>query len=319
MKKLKKYWIYTLVGMIVASFYPIYMGASVVFHMITKGTVPGESFPKYIIPYTPISIALIIAVLLMPFLFQYVKKFVLSVISGISLVVFFVTEFLLESKVIVTTSMATTLESWQMYMCYVPPGHFETREWKAVDILMGEYSPTFKLHFYLISVVLIIAILNCLYGFAQMIFSGNHSRKKALVVQSVCTVLFLGLCIFACFTAFFRDGELTVSPLSAILMGLFFVVMGVTAGAYAGSFLIGKRKTVSVLIPSVIASFVTLLMYIGEMFLLSFHLYRFGSGFLFEGLPGIVLAPVDILIILLSGGITAFICCLLNKKSKEEM
>jgi len=60
-----------------------------------------------------------------------------------------------------------------------------------------------------------------------------------------------------------------VSAVSAILMSLFFVVFGLTSGVYAGSFLVGKKKTLAVLLPSIVASAVTIVMYIGEMVLLS--------------------------------------------------
>lgn len=133
-------------------------------------------------------------------------------------------------------------------------------------------------------------------------------------MQSVCSALFLGLCILACFTAFYRNGEITVPAVSAVLMSLFFVVFGVTAGVYAGSFLLGKKSRLSIVFPAVIASFITLLMYIGEMCLLSGNLYRFGTGFLFAGIPGIVFAPIDLFIMILSGCITAVIGYLLNKK-----
>ena len=56
----------------------------------------------------------------------------------------------------------------------------------------------------------------------------------------------------------------------------------------------------------------TFLMYIGEMILLNGHLYSLGSGLLFDGLPGIVFAPIDLLVILLSGCITALVFALLN-------
>lgn len=48
------------------------------------------------------------------------------------------------------------------------------------------------------------------------------------------------------------------------------------------------------------------------MFLLSGNLYRLGTGILFESIPGIVLAPMDILIILLSGGINLLVLSLLS-------
>ena len=87
-------------------------------------------------------------------------------------------------------------------------------------------------------------------------------------------------------------------------------------GVFTGSFLLGKRKLLSLVIPSVSATVMTLLMYIGEMILLNWHLYSFGEGFFFEGIKGIILAPVDILIILASGCITALIFWLLNSKSE---
>lgn len=312
MKKFTKYWIFTLIGVLLLSFYPIYMGVSVVSSMITEGTVFKENYPKYIIPYTPIAISVIAAVILMPLLFKLAKKFAVLIASVLSLGVFFAAEFLLESKVIVIAGVNTTLESWQMYMCV----SYTAKMWRAVDILIGDYSPTFKLHFYLISVVLIITIINCLYGFAKMLRTGNRSRCKALVVQSVCTTVFLALCILACFTAFFRDGEITVSALSAFLMSLFFVVLGVTAGVYVASFLIGRKRHLSIIIPSAVSSLVALAMYVGEMFLLSGNLYRFGEGFLFDEISGIVLAPIDILVIILSGIISLGICYLINPKKK---
>ncbi len=317
MTRFKKFYFFSVIGVLIASFYPLFMGVKVIGDMVRDGTVLAENYPKYIIHSTPISLAVIIAVLLLPVLMRYAKKFALAVATVISLVVFFVSELLLENMVIVTDTVKTTLESWQMFMCYVPPENFETRTWRAVDVLIGDYSPAFKIHFYAISVVLIFALVNCLYGFAQIIITNNKSRLKALVIQSVFTALFLGLCIFACFTAFFRDGEITVSAISAVLMSLFFVVFGVTAGVYVGSFLIEKKKTLSVLLPSIVASGVTIIMYIGEMVLLSGHLYRFGSGFLFDGLAGIVLAPIDILIIIASGCINAAICYTFSKSRKR--
>ena len=315
MTKFRQYWMFALAGTFIVSIYPLYMGFRVVYDMITQGTVFQEDYPKYIIPYTPISLAVIAAVILMPVFFRYAKKAALLSASAVSLGVFFCSELLLESKVIVTSEVTSTLESWQMYMCiaFLPSEAYGERTQRAVDILIGEYSPTFKLHFYFISVVLIISILNCLYGFAQVIRDKRHTRLKALIVQSVCSLLFLGLCILACFTAFFRNGEITVSAVSAILMSLFFVLFGVTAGVYAGSFLIGKKKGLSIVLPTIISSLVTLLMYIAEMCLLSGRLYRFEVGFLFDGIPGIVLAPIDIFIIAMAGCITAVITHILNK------
>lgn len=318
-KSFKRYYLCSLVGVLIASFYPIWMGIKVVSDMIRHGTVYAEDYPKYIIPYTPIALAVIIGVALMPILAEKLEKLALAAGTGVSLIVFFASELMLESMVTVTrtvTGIVSSLEGWQMYMCYIPPDMFEERTWTEVDVLMGEYSPAFKLHFYVISVVLIISILNCFYGFAKMILTGDTSRKKQLILQSVASAAFLGMCIWACFTAFYRNGDITVSPISAVLMCVFFLLFGVTVGIYVVSFTLGKKKLYSILIPSLSAAAVTLVMYIGEMALLSGNLYRFGEGFLLEGMGGIVLAPVDIAVILLAGTITAIIAS--STSSKEN-
>lgn len=319
-KSFNRYYLFSCLGMLIASYYPLSMGVRVISDMITNGAVLKENYPKYIIPYTPISVAIIVGVLLMPLLIRFFKRFAFVSGASIAIGIFFALEFLFEQKVVVSTAETVTkLEDWQMFMCYVPPeGWGETvttyKTQTAVDILIGDYNPAFKLHFYIISVVLIITILNCLYGFGQMIKSGDKKRCKSLVLQSICSAIFFGLCILACFTAFWRDGSIKVSLLSAALMTIFFVLLGIAAGVFAGSFLLGKRKLVSVWIPAAIASVMTLMMYVGEMILLNGHLYSLGSGFIFSGLPGIVFAPIDFLVILSSGCITALIFTLLNKE-----
>jgi len=104
--------------------------------------------------------------------------YALATATLISLLVFFVSELLLENMVIITDNVTTTLESWQMF------------------VLIGDYSPAFKIHFYAISVVLIITLVNCFYGFAKIIVTKDKRRLKALIFQALLTVLFLGLCIF---------------------------------------------------------------------------------------------------------------------------
>ena len=317
-KTFRKYYLFSLLGVLLASCYPIYMGISVIVDMIRYGTVYAENYPKYIIPYTPIALALLVCVALIPVALKYFEKYALLFGTVISTVLFFVFEFILERAVTVTrtvTGIFSTLEDWQMFMCYVPPNSFEERTWTEVDVLMGEYSPAFKLHFYIISIVLIISVLNCFYGFAKMIHTGDKSRRKSLVIQSVASGAFLGMCIWACFTAFYRNGDIQVSALSAVLMSVFFVLFGVTVGIYIESFTLNKKPLLSVWLPSVSAAVVTLVMYIGEMILLSGHLYRFGDGFFFAGIPGIVLAPVDIVVILGSGVMTAIIASFVRNKN----
>ena len=323
--KFTRFWLCSLAAVLAASFYPLLMGVRVVSDMLRDGTVLKENYPKYIIPYTPIAVAVILGVLLLPLLVRLLKRFAVLGSSVLSVGAFFGLELLFERKVVVTSTEAVaTLADWQMFLCrYVPPEEYagETvitvRTETAADLLIGEYNPAFKLHFYLISVVLILAILNCVYGFAQMIRTGDRRRKKALILQSVSAALFLGLCILACFTAFWRDGSILVSQLSAFLMSVFFILLGVTVGLFFGSLLLDRSRAVGLWLPAAASAATTLVMYIGEMILLHGHLYRFGTGFFFDGLPAIVLAPVDILVIL-AAGLIAFLLMLFARRNGAQ-
>lgn len=319
-KTFTRYWIISVLSVFIASFYPLYMGIRVVTDMIRDGEVMAENYPKYVIPYTPISLAIIIGVLILPLAFKLCKRFALPAASLFSLAVFFTSELLLESQVMVATvkyvGLKTDLESWQMYICAFVPEYWDTE--KEISMLIGDYSPAFKLHFYFISIVLILAFLGCFYGFGKMILGKDKSKLKNLIMQSVLTLMFLGMCIWACFTAFYRTGELNISSLSAALMSVFFVLFGMTVGIYLNTLLQGKNICLSLVMPSVLASAVTLIMYIAEMILLSGHVYRFGFGFLFRGIPFIVLAPFDIFIILLSGALTFLTVTLLRRFTVKQ-
>lgn len=314
-KRFTRYWLLLTAGVLIACAYPLYMGAHVVALTARMGYVPLEEYPKYVIPYTPIALSLIAGALTLP-LFMKLRKAGFPLALLFVLCVFYAAERLMETKILVRGQTLVILESWQMSLCYVPPEYYETRTWEAVDVLLGGYSPAFKLHFYLISAIIISGMLNCFHGFGRMALTGDTSRKKALILQAGASLAFLGMCIWACFTAFYRTGELIVSPLSAVLMAVFFVLLGVTIGVFVGSLTLRRGKAMRILLPACVASLVTVAMYIGETILLSGQLYRFGEGFFFRGLGKLVLAPADVLIVIASGAVTALLLTAVGGRKK---
>lgn len=64
-------------------------------------------------------------------------------------------------------------------------------------------------------------------------------------------------------------GELYISTISAVLMGIFFVVFGVTMGIYTGSLLLKRKRGIDIWVPALVATGITAIMYIGELILLS--------------------------------------------------
>lgn len=314
-KTLRRCWLICLLIVLALSVYPLMMGLKILHGVLFFGGVSAADYPKYVIPYTPISLAVLMGVLVMPWFIRRMRRPVLAG-SLLALAVFFASELLLEN-VMVRGWVTTRLESWQMFMCYQPITRAVdmTHAMRVpaalteVELLMGEYTPLFKLHFYMISIVLILGTLHCLYGFARAAYTGDWNRLRLLIAHAAVTGAFLALCVLACFTAFFRDGSLLVSPLSAGLMAVFFILLGVTAGLILGNVVQGRKLAWAACASSV----VTLLMYLGELVLLNGHLYRFGQGFFFDGMGALVLAPADVLIILLSGGLCGALLRALQK------
>jgi hypothetical protein len=398
MKKSFLTYLVSLGAVLLASIYPIYMGVIMLTAYLRDGGINAADYPKYIIPYTPISIALIFCVALMPLAFKYCKKYVLPVLSILAILLFLGTEMTFEKVTVfsgtteviqtesgnggddsalyyfrvvvkkengqtetrtVTLNKAETdqtIETWQWFMCAALPDNYA--EWsqirlatesitdgEVIDIqkiskeqatgeqlleeqppeyklfknaLITEYSPVFKLHFYIISIIIVLAVLGVAYGFYKMSRDLQYKKKKPLVVQFASVIVLVGLCIFACFTAFFRTGEIVISPISAVLMTVFFLVFGITAGVYTGTWFYGKRNLFSIIIPAFIAALTTVVMYIGEMVMMNWNLYRFGEGLLFDPIGACPLAPVDFAIIVASGVITYFILLLIKSRRTLE-
>jgi len=293
---------------LLASVYPIYMGFIVVYSHIRYGGINFADYPSYIIPYTPVCIAVMLCVALLPLIYRYCKRFALLVVSGLGAATFLISELIFEKIVVfVERDMSVPVEGWQWYMCILTP----TNQIRAGEIsydvtktLGLQYSPLFKIHFYAIALLIVITVIGVAYGFYKMSRTQDFTKRKPLIAQLICVAGFIGLCILACFTAFFRTGDINVSPISAVLMTVFFLLFGITSGVYAGTWLYGRRKLFSVIIPSLIAVVMAIVMYIGEMVMLDWQLFRFGTGFLFSGLGFIPLSIFDLLTILLSGAVT---------------
>lgn len=308
----RKFYLYSIIGIIMASAYPIYMSIVTLAGYLQNGSVNAADYQKYIIPYAPICIALIISAALMPLIFKLFRQFTLPAVSLIGTVLFFISEFGLEQLKIIEGSAEMPLQSWQLGLCVATP---EVLRSIGKPIYAAD-NPAFKVHFYVIAVVIILAVLNVIYGFSKIFRDKSFSKKPPLIAQAVCVAVFIALCILACFTAFYRNGTLNISPLSAVLMSVFFTVFGITVGVYFGSIFYGRSNLLSKILPAVTASLTTIIMYIGELVLMGGVLFKYGSGFLFEPFGIVPFAVIDLIIILFSGIITYTIMSFLNSNQK---
>lgn len=313
--KYPTFYVTALFIIIAASVYPIYMGVSVFRQYLANGFVETANYPKYIIPYTPMCIAIIICTLLLPLLYKLFKRYSILLLSALGIALFIAGELFFEQIKVLEGYITVPLESWQLSLCIATPEVLMA----IGEPIYAENNPAFKVHFYIIAIVIILIVVGILYGFTRMLKENLCEKKNPLIMQTISVIIFIALCILACFTAFFRNGTLYISPLSAFLTGLFFVVFGIAFGLYIAGYLFGKKKLLSVIVPAIISSLTTLIMYVGELMLMDGELFIFGKGFFFNALfkaPAFSLC--DITIILLSGIITAALTCLLNFVSTKR-
>ena len=314
----KSYYFLSLGLILLMSFYPLMIGAKVLTAYVRNGYVNALEYPKYVIPYTPISIALILSVAILPIVVKLCKKLALTVVSFFGAGVFLISEVLFERITVFSLKDGIAdVGSWQTTLCVVTPEVMKTLEYKETigKALSERYSPVFKVHFYLIALLIVITVTGIVYGFRKMVSDNKFDKKKPLIMQTIAVSVFIGLCILACFTSFYRTGELNISMLSSWLMSVFFIVFGLSAGLYAGGILYFKKPLASQVIPVIISSIATFVMYIGELVLMGGVLYKFGDGYIFNPIGSCPFAPIDILVIILSGVITYVVLYLVRQRN----
>jgi hypothetical protein len=300
------------------SVYPLIMGAGVLAEYLLYGNVDVNSYPKYLIPYAPIAVALVLSAALLPVAARYFKKAALPIISMLGIGVFLLCEIGMERVVLFDGDrlVETNVGAYQAFMCYVTPEAMRAMVYsRTIGAMLAErYNPAFKIHFYLISILIVLSVIGVAYGFAKMIRDGDFMKKRPLIVQAIAVAAFIGLCALACLTAFYRTGALFISTVSSLLMSQFFIAFGLVAGVYAGSLLYFAKPMLSRMVPALIAVVATALMYACELILMGGVVFRFGRGFLFDPIYNCPLAIVDFIVIALAGLITYFILYLMRYK-----
>lgn len=301
--------------LLLGSVYPIMMGISVIRGLLAFGAVMAEDYPKYVIPYTPICVSLLLTAALIP-LADKLKKYGFAISVLCSVAVFFALELAMEHIMVFSPLSpvrgTVSIGSWQMYLCVATPEVPVSR----ITALVGEYSPAFKIHFYLISILMILAVWSTVWGFYRLRPESTHRKRNLLWVQLGAACVFVGLCVLACFTAFFREGTLRVSAISALLMTLFFLIFGMLSGIFLCVLLSDKRRKFVLTLSSTVSAVMTTVMYISELILLDGNLYRFGDGFFFSPMGNFPFAPADLMVILSSGFLTFAVSAALMKKGK---
>ena len=312
-KKYRRCYFLCFLCVLVICLYTIIMGVRVLAASARYGYVPVEEYPKYIIPYTPLCLALLLITLLMPLLFRWCKRWTLPAASLLGSAAFLLAEMGFEGIRVLEGYSTLPLESWQYSLCIATPEVLQS----IGDPIYAENNPAYKVHYYLIALVLLLCAVQCIYLFLKMCRDGDISRRRPLIAGLCALLVFAGLCVLACFTAFYRNGTRDISSLSAALMALFFIAFGTVAGPYTGTLFYGKKPLLSRWMPVVIAILITAAMYVGELILMGGVLFQLGNGWAF--IPAIgPFAIADMFVMLASGVITYGVMAALGHRKEQR-
>ena len=91
-KEYRRFYLLSLALIVLLSAYPIYMGVKVAIEYLSNGYIFNTDYPKYVIPYTPMCIAIIVSAALIPLFYRYAKRATQIILSAVGVGIFLVFE-----------------------------------------------------------------------------------------------------------------------------------------------------------------------------------------------------------------------------------
>jgi len=216
-----------------------------------------------VIPFAAVSAAVLIGFLLLPMLRKmYVaKRGIIS--SVIAVCIFFALSLYAEMIsarldvifIVMTSRMRRSVEGIAALADYM------TIPW------------TVRLHYYIFSIVLILALLNFLYGLADALYRGEKLSKKAIALQGGAVACY-ALAYFFVRAMQFKDYDTLLLTSSSVLnAAVCFILAGIAVGLYSGSF--SKFAGLGKFISSILSSATVVALYAAEYAMLQGNLYSY--------------------------------------------
>jgi hypothetical protein len=306
-KSVKRFYWTVMLFLLIISAYPIGAGIRIIVLHFRNGSIQPDDYAQLVIPYAAVCSSILITIMLYPLLSKLRRYSVLAA-SILGLGLFAGMEWYMEGLTI-NAPMAYSAFQWQLIQ--------NISITDAILAFHKLYDNTYRIHYLLISLLLILLVTGIVYTYEKVVSSKDQARRNILYLQIFLTVLFVALCVVSNITYIFGETDDYLTPYSSVFTRSFFVLAGLASGVYLAGLLIEKNRLVSIIAPAAAACLITAAMYFGEYKILDGVLYRFGYANLFQHTPVSVVTPANILIILLSGLLTVLLVEVICKYSKK--
>ncbi len=303
----KRTYAWCLAAVAALSAYPLFFGVRIAVLALVNGGIEPWQYARYVIPYTAVSASVLIAAAAAPLLLR-LGRWAAGAAALCGLALFFPLEYAMEQLTVRGAAFQNAV-LMQLASCIATPAARSA----LLLSLSGYLDGAFRIHYYLVSLLLIAMALGTVYGFLRP--RADARGRAAQTARLVCTAVFLGFCVFANFTGFFRTSTDLLSPLSAGLTALFFVVMAASTGVFAGSALPARLARAAPCCSAAAALAVCLVMYYGEYRMLGGRLYQLGVGAFFIPTSLMSLSPADLALLTVSAAAGALACLFVSRKA----
>ncbi|MCL2578179.1 MAG: hypothetical protein FWE27_09055 [Defluviitaleaceae bacterium] len=243
-----------------------------------------------VIPFMAVSMAILIVFLLLPALRNTnitTRRFVTSVIAigiftGLSVFAETIAEILSSGRVLMNSRM-------------MPP---------PSDIAIMQSSTTIPLlvrvHYYIFSIILILAVLNFLYNLADTLYKDGKFGNKAVAIQGIATACYALAYFLVRIVQYENFAARQITWGSVLNSAVCFILAAISVGLYSASFI--KFKGFGRFVPSVVSIITIFALYGAQYIMLEGNFYAYGSNAIVAFLLRILIALIPGVTVYFLGG-----------------
>jgi len=144
----------------------------------------------------------------------------------------------------------------------------------ALDKATG-IPPGVRIHYYMFSIILILAVLNWLYNLIENRHKQDYLIRKSIIRQGIATACFISVVLFVKRLQYIDRDALYLTWGSVLNIGVLFVLAALSVGLYSSSLF--RFKGHMKVVPSLLSILTVLALYGAEYVMLGGRFYTYGN------------------------------------------
>jgi hypothetical protein len=269
-KAFLRYYLITALALLGAAAIPFWHFAVMVSRYVHRESHIWFYNYREVLPFTAVTAAILITFLLLPILKNMPLRRKIISASAFALVLFFAVEAVVEAVAVrsyVYKNMAIEMRSPFFFGDPIDLSHYDYQAALPASI---------KTHYYIFSIVLIVAVLHFLCLLHENLFGRNKPGAKPVIVSGVALACYTAAYLLVQVVRYNDYDVLRVTWATVLNIAVCFILAAVAAGLFSASFMrfAGRQK----IIPSLVSVATVLALYGAEFALKSGRFYIYAEN-----------------------------------------